>query len=107
MKRVFAPLCMLFALALLTGCASSKKGALGGSYTAVNPPVESGEMVILALDFDCDKVTMRSGDVAQTVNYKIDGETFTLITKYGSFDYDYLQKEDGTIVIDGVDYAKD
>ncbi len=99
---------MLTALVLialmLAGCSSSE--GLNGSYVAVNPPVESGEMVIKELTFSNGKVTMISGDVQQTVSYRLQGDTFTIVTDYGDFSYDYALREDGTLVIDGVDYRK-
>ena len=89
---------------MLTGCSSSE--GLNGSYVAVNPPVESGEMVIKELAFSNGEVTMISGDVQQTVSYRLQGDTFTIVTDYGDFSYDYALREDGTLVIDGVDYRK-
>ena len=88
---------------MLTGCSSSSEG-INGSYVAVNTPVESGEMVIKELSFSNGEVTMISGDVQQTVPYRLHGDTFTIVTDYGEFSYDYAQREDGTLVIDGVDY---
>ena len=75
-------------------------------YTAVNPPVESGELVIQELEFDKDKVTMTSGSVSQTVPYKLEGETFQLVTNFGTYSYAFSQEEDGTLVIDGVSYKR-
>ena len=49
---------------------------------------------------------MISGDVQQTVSYRLQGDTFTIVTDYGDFSYDYALREDGTLVIDGVDYRK-
>ena len=98
-------LILLLALLMLTGCAA-RQSSLSGRYTAVNPPVESGELVIQELEFDKDKVTMTSGSVSQTVPYKLKGETFQLVTNFGTYSYAFSQEEDGTLVIDGVSYKR-
>lgn len=103
MKKWMLALCLVLALAL-TACAAQPK--LSGTYTAVNPPESSGEMVIEELTFEKKQVTMISGSTQQTVNYEIKDGTFTITTKFGSFGWAFEQKEDGTLVIDGVDYKK-
>lgn len=103
MKKQMLALCLIMVL-LLTGCAGKVK--LEGAYSAVNPPQASGEMVIEELKFDKKQVTMISGSTEQTVDYEIKDGKFTIITKFGSFAWDFEQKADGTLVIDGVDYQK-
>ena len=49
---------------------------------------------------------MISGDVQQTVDYRIADGTLTLLTKFGDFSYDFAQKDDRTITIDAVDYVR-
>ena len=105
MKGKRAMVLLLVLALLLCGCAA-RKTASAGRYKAVNPPVESGETVIQELVFDGAKVTMISGSISQTVDYTIQDGTFTINTKYGSFSYAYEEKTDGTLVIDGVDYAR-
>ena len=105
MKKPFALiLCLCVMAFLLTGCTG--QGKLTGSYVALNPPVDSGEMVIKQLTFAGDKVTLIAGDVQQTVGFKLSDGIFTLQTDYGKFDYAFEQKSDGTLVIDGVTYQK-
>lgn len=104
MKKRILALGMLLCLLTLAGCA--KKSGLEGRYEAVNPPTESGEMVIKSLEFSGDKVTMISGDTKQTVNYTLDEDTFTIRTKFGDFSYACEVRDDGTLVIDGVDYRR-
>ena len=103
MKKRMLALCLIMAL-VLTGCAGKVK--LQGTYNAINPPEASGEMVIEQLTFDKKQVTMISGSTEQTVDYEIKDGKFTIITKFGSFAWDFEQKADGTLVIDGVDYQK-
>ena len=103
MKKLMLTLCLVLALTL-SSCAS--KPALSGTYEAVNPPTASGEMVIEQLTFEKKQVTMISGSTKQTVEYEIKDNTFTIKTKFGSFSYACQLKDDGTLVIDGVDYVK-
>lgn len=103
MRKWMLVLCLIIALTL-TGCAG--KAALQGTYSAVNPPEAGGEMVIEQLTFDQKQVTMISGSTEQTVSYEIKDDKFTIHTKFGSFAWDFAQKDDGTLVIDGVDYQK-
>lgn len=105
-KRILMMASLGLALLLLVGCSTSKQQGLSGSYTAVNPPVESGEMVIQELSFTSDEVTMISGSVNQTVRYQIKEDSFLLITDYGTYSYAFEQKEDGSLVIDGVEYRQ-
>lgn len=86
----------------LSGCA--KKPMLTGRYTAVNPPVEKGETVIENLEFSGGKVTMFSGSIVQTVDYKIENGKFSINTEFGDFSFNYSEEEDGSLVIDGVRY---
>lgn len=74
-------------------------------YVAVNPPTDSGEMVIEELEFTEDTVTMKSGDVAQTVNYQYEKESNQLImkTEFGDFSY-YIELLENGFIIDGVEY---
>ena len=106
MKRILrillAALLLAALCALLSGCEKSKAPA--GRYTAVNPPVESGETVIEALEFSGGKVTMSSGNTVQTVDYKMENGTFSIHTKFGDFSYSCSQEEDGSLIIDGVRY---
>lgn len=104
MKRCAVWISLLLMLALLAGC--RRAGRLEGRYAAVNPPVDSGEMVIMEVSFDGNKVTMISGDVQQTVDYRIQDGKLTLLTKFGDFSYDFAQKDDHTITIDAVDYVR-
>ncbi len=104
-KRAVYLILLLGILLVLAGCAPAATG-LEGTYNAVNPPVESGEMVILSLTFTADKVTMASGDVQQTVPYTVKDNTFSIVTDYGTFSYAFEAREDGSIVIDGVEYQK-
>lgn len=104
MKRCAVWIGLLLTLVLLAGC--QRGGALKGTYVAVNPPVDSGEMVIQEVAFEGNKVTMISGDVQQTVDYRIADGTLTLLTKFGDFSYDFAQKDDRTITIDAVDYVR-
>ena len=106
--RLFRICALLTLCALLAGCAKggAGKGALSGTYTAVDPPVDSGETVIESVEFNGDEVTMRGGELEQTVHYKVEGDSFTLLTDFGDFEYDFEQREDGTLVIDGIDYVK-
>ena len=103
MKKLMLTLCLVLALTL-SSCAS--KPALSGTYEAVNPPTADGEMVIEQLTFEKKEVTMISGTTKQTVAYEIKDDKFTIKTKFGSFSYNCLIKDDGTLVIDGVDYVK-
>lgn len=104
MKRSVLWIGLLLVLVFLTGC--QRANALEGTYTAVNPPVASGEMVIEQVAFSGNKVTMISGDVQQTVDYKIKDGEFTLLTKFGNFSYAFEQKDASTITIDSVDYVR-
>jgi len=63
-------------------------------------------MVIEQLTFEKKQVTMISGSTQQTVDYEIKDGTFTIKTRFGNFSYDCLVRDDGTLVIDGVDYRK-
>lgn len=105
-KRSVLALMLLVVLLAATACTGTSSNKFEGAYTAVNPPVESGEMVIEELNFSGDKVTMSSGDVSQTVRYKLEGDSLSLLTDYGTFTFACEQKADGTLVIDGVDYKK-
>ena len=106
MKKPLAlVLWLCVAALLLAGCAG--QGTPTGSYTALNPPVQSGETVIQQLTFDGEQVTLISGEVRQTVDYKINGDVFTLQTDYGDFDYAFEQKDDGSLIIDSVTYQQD
>jgi len=103
MKRWLLPLACLL-LCLLTACAA--QSGLQGAYSAVNPPVESGEMVIRDLDFAGNSVTMVSGEVRQTVPYTVADGTLTLKTAYGDFSFVFTQNADGSLLIDGGTYQK-
>lgn len=104
MKKTLAIcLCMGLLLFALTGC-SGKAAALDGTYEAVNPPMESGDVVIQTLVFSGKNVTMGADGMEQTVAYQIAGDTFTILTDYGDFAYAYECREDGTLVIDNVTY---
>lgn len=77
----------------------------GGADTIVLPPLadlpdkfRNGRIL--------NKVTMISGDVQQTVDYKIKDGEFTLLTKFGNFSYAFEQKDASTITIDSVDYVR-
>lgn len=104
-KRLLLLLCLCGLTLLLLGCSAADNG-MNGHYQAVNPPEASGETVIQELTFDGGSVTMISGDVRQTVQYTLDGDTFTIHTKYGEFSYAFEKKDDGGLVIDGVDYRR-
>lgn len=104
MKRSALWIALLLVLILLTGC--QRANTLEGTYAAVNPPVDSGGMVIQEVTFTGNKVTMISGDVQQTVDYQIKDGTLTLLTRFGDFSYAYEQKDEKTITIDSVDYVK-
>ena len=104
-KGVRSILPVFLALYILLG-ACGKQAQFSGHYTALNPPVESGENVIMALTFEGDQVTMISGDMEQTVKYKLQNGQFTILTDFGDFSFPYSEGEDGTLTIDGVDYAK-
>lgn len=95
---------VLLAALCLALSACGKKQAVTGRYAAVNPPVESGEMVIEHLEFSGNKVTMSSGKTAQTVTYTMKDGKFSIHTDYGDFSYACELKEDGTLIIDGVQY---
>lgn len=97
---------LCFALFMLSGCTASNGNALDGHYTAVNPPVESGDMVILELVFTGDQVTMISGETKQTASYQLKQNRFILLTEYGDYSYDCSLEEENTITIDGVNYLK-
>lgn len=103
-NRMLLMIFLGLSLCLLAGCTASSQQGLSGSYTAVNPPVESGEMVIEELSFQGDEVTMISGSVRQTVRYQIKDNSFLLVTDYGTYTYSFEQRDDGTLVIDGVEY---
>ena len=106
MKNAVRTLLMAILLAALCLPLSSceKKQAFSGRYTAVNPPVESGEMVIEHLEFNGGKVTMSSGKTSQTVGYTMKDGTFSIHTDFGDFSYACETEEDGTLIIDGVRY---
>lgn len=104
MKKIALALCLLLTLGLLAGC--RRTDALEGTYAAVNPPVESGELVIQEVSFHDGQVTMISGDVQQTVDYRIKDGKLTLLTKFGDFSYDFAQKDAQTITIDALDYVR-
>lgn len=95
---------VLLAAVCLTLSSCGKKQGITGRYVAVNPPVESGEMVIERLEFSGGKVTMSSGSTAQTVDYTLKDGTFSIHTDFGSFSYGCSQEEDGALIIDGVRY---
>lgn len=75
------------------------------SYVAVNPPIESGEMVIEELEFSKDLLTMKSGDVVQSVEYQWTDGQLIMCTKFGEFPYDVVITENG-LLIDGVEYIE-
>lgn len=106
MKKTFRTLILAVLLAAVCISLSSceKKQALSGRYTAVNPPVESGEMVIEHLEFAGGKVTMSSGKTSQTVDYTMKDGTFSIHTDFGNFSYACEAEEDGILIIDGVQY---
>lgn len=95
---------VLLAALCLTLSSCGKKEALAGRYAAVNPPVESGDMVIEHLEFSGGKVTMSSGSTAQTVDYTMKDGTFTIHTDFGDFSYACRLEDDGSLEIDGVLY---
>ena len=101
-NRKLLPILLLTLCLLLAGC--QKKEALTGRFRAVNPPVESGEMVTETLSFADGKVTMSSGDTSQTVAYDLKDGKFTIHTSFGDFSYSCEKQEDGSLVIDGVQY---
>lgn len=82
-----------------------KQHRYDGIYTAVDPPEESGEMVIESLSFKGDQVTLISGNTQQTVKYEMKDGQFWLITKFGSFSYKVQVGED-ELILDGVTYRK-
>ncbi len=96
-------------LILLIGYAAiffmRKSDGYTGRYAAVNPPVDSGEMVIKELVFEGGQVTMVSGNVQQKVKYKIEGNRFTIMTKFGDFSYRFEPGE-SQFTLDGVVYQK-
>ena len=49
---------------------------------------------------------MTSGDVQQTVDYRIEDGKLTLLTDYGDFTYDFEQKDEQTLTIDALDYVR-
>lgn len=106
MKKILRMLLAALLLALLCGALSGceKKPALAGRYTAVNPPVESGETVIENLEFSGGKVTMSSGSVVQTVDYRMENGKLSISTEFGDFSFSCSQEKDGSLVIDGVLY---
>ena len=106
MKRILRILlaAVLLAAVCLALSSCGKKQAIAGRYAAVNPPVESGEMVIEHLEFNGGKVTMSSGSTAQTVDYTLKDGTFSIHTDFGDFSYACNQEEDGTLIIDNVRY---
>lgn len=77
-----------------------------GSYRAVNPPVETGEIVIERVSFEGKRLVMQSGDMEQTVDYTIRDGQLVLNTDFGDFSFP-LEKTDTGIRIDGIDYIKD
>lgn len=97
----------LLLIATFFGCSQKQENiSLEGTFVAINPPVESGEDVIVKLQFSGDTVRMVSGsDVEQSVNYKIKGSRFLLLTDFGEFGYDFEVVDIG-IVIDGITYEK-
>lgn len=104
MKRlVFAALAALLLLCL---CGCGKSAGLTGTYKALDPPRESGEMVTESLVFDGDTVTMISGETRQSVKYTMKGGQFTIKTRFGDFSYACELRENGDLLIDGVTYRK-
>lgn len=85
---------------------NSGSGDYSGSYTAVNPPVESGEMVIEQVRFEDGKLVMQSGDLEQAVDYTIADGNLVLNTDFGNFAFPFERTAAG-FKIDGVDYQKD
>ena len=104
MKRTV--LAALAALLLLCLCGCGKSGALSGTYRALDPPRESGEMVTESLEFDGDTVTMISGETRQSVKYAMKDGKFTIKTRFGDFSYACELRENGDLLIDGVTYRK-
>lgn len=106
-KKFLVLLCVFVAILLVAGFwhHHTKLHTYDGSYIAVNPPVETGEEVIEEIHFDGKYVKMVSGKIEQTVEYAINDNTFSLITKYGIFTYD-ISISEGGMVIDGVTYKR-
>lgn len=106
MKKT-ALICIILLLLIGIGAAIVYKGQhkYDGHYTAVNPPEETGEMVIQELRFQGNRVTLISGNVRQQVAYKIKGDVFTMFTDFGDFSYEIVVNED-EIILDGVTYRK-
>lgn len=103
-KRCALLILVLLMAGMLLGCRQTN--TLDGTYEAQNPPVESGELVIKEITFDGKQLTMTSGDVQQTVDYRIEDGKLTLLTDYGDFTYDFEQKDEQTLTIDALDYVR-
>lgn len=103
-KRCALLILVLLLAGMLSGCRQTN--TLDGTYEAQNPPVESGELVIKEITFDGKQLTMTSGDVQQTVDYRIEDGKLTLLTDYGDFTYDFEQKDEQTLTIDALDYVR-
>lgn len=101
-----AALALAFVCLLVIVLVKGGDKGYSGSYHAVNPPVESGEMVIERVSFKGKQLVMQSGDVAQTVNYRIADGQLVLNTDFGNFSFSF-EKTDAGIRIDGIDYIKD
>lgn len=102
-RKITLSLITLMIVCILSGCSSKLKG----TYRAVNPPKKSGETVIETVVFNGKNITLKSGSTSTTVEYKINKDTLTLITQFGSYDYKFSrQDKDGNIWIDGLEYVK-
>lgn len=108
MKKILTGMLIMLLLIACVGCEKNNTGTnkLEGIYKAVNPPVESGEMVIQELIFHDDTVKMVSGDIEQKVYYKIEDNKFTISTQFGDFEYEIEILED-CINLDGVTYSRE
>lgn len=106
MKKT-AVICVILLFLVGSGAAVVYRGQhrYDGHYMAVNPPENTGETVIQELHFEGDQVTLISGNVRQQVTYRIEGNTFTMITDFGNFSYEITINGE-EIILDGVVYQK-
>lgn len=101
MKRLAGVLCCV--LLIVSGCAAKQTGPSGRYVAAL--PADNGAEHIAEIAFGPETLLMKTGVTEQEVPYRIENDTLSLETDFGTFSFAFSMEQDW-VYIDGEQYIR-